>query len=203
MEQRTDEWFSARAGKVTASMVYAVAAKGRNGQYYKAREDYLNKLLCERLTNSPSESVNSRSLQHGRDLEPKARAIYIIETGNDVSEIGFIQHPEITGSGASPDGLVYPDGLVEIKCPTTAVHIGFLKNSKPKDEYFYQMQWQMACTGRKWCDFVSYDDRLPEHLSYKCIRINRDDDLIQEIETEVVSFLGELEQQIKELEEKC
>lgn len=200
MEQRTNEWFSARAGKVTASMVYAVAAKGRNGQYYKGREDYLNRLLCEKLTNSPSESVNSRSLQHGRDLEPKARAIYIIETGHDVNETGFIQHPEITGSGASPDGVVYPDGLVEIKCPTTAVHIDFLKNRKPKDEYFYQMQWQMECTGRQWCDFVSYDDRLPEHLAYRSIRIERDQEFIDGLKVEVIKFLNELEEAITELE---
>lgn len=201
MEQRTESWFRERAGKVTASKVFDVAAKNQKGAYYKAREDYLNKLLCERLTQSPTESRSSPEMQRGTDLEPKARAMYIIETGADVAETGFIPHPEIENSGASPDGLVYPDGLIEIKCPTTAVHIDFLRHKQPKPEYMYQMQWQMACTGRAWCDFVSYDDRLPEHLAFSSVRVPRDEAFIKTLESEVIKFLAELDEAVKELEQ--
>ena len=200
MQQRTDEWFAARLGKVTASRIADIMAKTKTG-YAASRKNYLFELLCERLSGQREEKFISASMQRGIDLEPKARAVYEIETGEWVEEVGFIPHPTIAMSGASPDGLIRDDGLIEIKCPNTAAHIEFLQTQKPKQEYIYQMQWQMACTGRKWCDFVSYDDRLPENLAYCSVHIPRDDDFIQSLEQEVEKFLAELEQKITHIQE--
>ena len=199
MEQRTDEWFEARLGKVTASRIYDVLSKTKSG-YSATRKNYMAQLLCERLTGNREESFKTAAMQRGNNIEPKARARYMLETGELVEETGFINHPTINMSGASPDGLVGEDGLIEIKCPNTATHLEFLRTKTPKPEYLLQMLWQMACTGRKWCDFVSYDDRLPEHLSFQMVRINRDDERIQEIEEEVQKFLHELDEQIAELD---
>ena len=200
MQQRTDEWFAARLGKVTASRIADIMAKTKTG-YAASRKNYLFELLCERLSGQREEKFISASMQRGIDLEPKARAVYEIETGEWVEEVGFIPHPTIAMSGASPDGLIRDDGLIEIKCPNTAAHIEFLQTQKPKQEYIYQMQWQMACTGRKWCDFVSYDDRLPENLAYRSVHIPRDDGFIQSLEQEVEKFLAELEQKITHIQE--
>lgn len=199
MEQRTDEWFKARLGKVTASRIGDIMAKTKSG-YGAARKNYMAQLLCERLTGMREETFVSAAMQRGTDLEAKARATYILTNGDLVEEIGFVEHPNIEMSGASPDGLVNDDGLIEIKCPNTATHLEFIRTKKPKSEYILQMQWQMACTGRSWCDFVSYDDRLPEKFAFYSIRLKRDDDLIKEIEAEVQKFLDELRGQLQILE---
>lgn len=199
MEQRTDEWFAARLGKVTASRIGDIMAKTKSG-YGAARKNYMAQLLCERLTGMREETFVSAAMQRGTDLEAKARATYILTNGDLVEEIGFVEHPNIEMSGASPDGLVNDDGLIEIKCPNTATHLEFIRTKKPKSEYILQMQWQMACTGRSWCDFVSYDDRLPEKFAFYSIRLKRDDDLIKEIEAEVQKFLDELNGTIQILE---
>lgn len=199
MEQRTDEWFAARLGKVTASRIGDIMAKTKSG-YGAARKNYMAQLLCERLTGMREETFVSAAMQRGTDLEAKARATYILTNGDLVEEIGFVEHPNIEMSGASPDGLVNDDGLIEIKCPNTATHLEFIRTKKPKSEYILQMQWQMACTGRSWCDFVSYDDRLPEKFAFRSIRLERDDDLIIEIEAEVQKFLDELRGQLQILE---
>ena len=199
MKQGTDEWRNARLGKVTASRIADIMGKTKTG-YKAARKNYMAQLICERLTGKAEEDFKSAPMQRGNDLEPVARAVYIIETGRDVEETGMVEHLAIAMSGASPDGLVDSDGLIEIKCPNTATHIDFLRSGEPKPEYMLQMLWQMACTGRQWCDFVSYDDRLPEHLAYRCIRIERDNDKIAEIEAEVIAFLAELNEQINQLE---
>lgn len=199
MEQRTDEWFNARLGKVTASRIGDIMAKTKSG-YGAARKNYMAQLLCERLTGMREDTFVSAAMQRGTDLEAKARATYILTNGDLVEEIGFVEHPNIEMSGASPDGLVNDDGLIEIKCPNTATHLEFIRTKKPKSEYILQMQWQMACTGRSWCDFVSYDDRLPEKFAFYSIRLERDDDLIKEIEAEVQKFLDELNGMIQILE---
>ena len=200
VQQGSPEWFAQRLGKVTASRIADVVGRVKNGSYGAGRKNYIAQLMCERLTGQSEDSYKSAPMQRGNELEPKARAVYMIETGNYVAEVGMIDHPEISMSGASPDGLVDSDGLIEIKCPNTATHIDFLRSGEPKPEYMLQMLWQMACTGRQWCDFVSYDDRLPEHLAYRCIRIKRDNDKIAEIEAEVIAFLAELNEQINQLE---
>ena len=202
-EQRTPEWFAERLGKITASRIADVAGKTKSGSYGAARKNYMAELLCQRLTGQQEEKFTSAAMQHGTDTEPTARAMYMLETGADVTETGFIHHPSIDMSGASPDGLVGEDGLIEIKCPNTATHLEFLQSRKPKHEYLLQMQWQMACTGRQWCDFVSYDDRLPEKLAYRCIRIPRDDKLVAELEEEAIKFLTELDETVRQLKEQA
>lgn len=196
--QGTPEWFEQRRGKVTASRIADLMAKTKSG-YSTSRQNYLMQLLCERLTGKVEEGYKSTAMQRGNDLEAEARNWYQLETGESVEEVSFIDHPEINFAGASPDGLVGAEGLIEIKCPNTATHIETLRKKEPIDRYYKQMQWQMAVTGRKWCDFVSFDNRLPDNLAYFCKRIPRDDAVIQEIEQEVQAFLLELDVTMAEL----
>lgn len=198
MQQRTDEWISARCGKVTASRVADVMATTKSGPA-AARKNYMMDLLCQRLTGNVEQGFNSAAMQRGTDLEPIARSAYEVDSGVMVIEVGLVDHPSIDWFGASPDGLVNDDGLVEIKCPNTATHIEFLRTGKPDGRYVWQMMAQMACTGRKWCDFVSFDDRLPEHLQYRKVRVERCEKTIEKMETEIRSFLAELETLINEL----
>ena len=163
MEQQTQEWFEARLGKVTASRVADVIAKTKTG-YSASRDNYMAQLICERLTGQKGESFTNAAMEHGTQTEPLARSAYENARNLLVKEVGFINHPRIEMSGASPDGLVGEDGLVEIKCPNTATHIETLLSGKVPTKYITQMQWQMLCCQRKWCDFVSFDNRLPEHL---------------------------------------
>ena len=195
MQQRTEEWLTARAGKVTASCLDDVMAAKTTAGY----QNYMAKLICERLTGRAEQTPVSAAMQRGTDLESLARDFYVVEMGAMVEEVGFYEHPSILNSGASPDGIIGTDGLIEIKCPNTATHIKTLESKKPALKYMRQMQWQMACTGRKWCDFVSFDDRLPEHLSFFCTRIERDDEMIAELEKSVTTFLNELEAKINKL----
>jgi len=195
MDQRTDEWFAARLGKVTASRIKDVLA----GKTTAARRNYLAQLVVERLTQKAPESFTNAAMQWGTDQEPFARAAYEAKTGVLVDETGLVDHPVIPMSGASPDGLVANDGLVEIKCPNTATHMDTLLTKTPDSDYVGQMQWHMACTGRKWCDFVSFDPRMPENLQLCVIRVNRDDKKIEEIEKEVIKFLSEIDQKITQL----
>jgi putative phage-type endonuclease len=132
-------------------------------------------------------------MQWGVETEPMARLAYEVETGAIVEQVGMINHPTIKMAGASPDGLVGDDGLIEIKCPNTATHIDTLENGTIKGEYLLQMQWQMACTGRIWCDFASYDPRVGHKSALKIIRVLRDDEKIKAITDEVIVFLESVE----------
>jgi putative phage-type endonuclease len=199
MEQRTDDWFQARLGKVTASRVADVVAKTKNG-YSASRENYMADLIVERLTGQKASSFSNAAMEWGTEQEPNARAAYSARTGELVEEVGFIDHPTIALSGASPDGLV-SEGIVEFKCPNTATHLEYLLAGKPPEKYVTQMQWQMACTGRPWCDFVSFDPRLPEHLQMLVVRVPRNEVRIIELEDEVRKFLAELDDKVKKLQE--
>lgn len=198
LEQRTDEWFSTRAGKVTASAIYRVMARTKSG-YGADRANYHAQLVAERLTGKPADSFTNAAMQWGVDMEANARAAYAEHIGDTVPEIGFIPHPRIDWSGASPDGLVGFDGLVEIKCPNTATHIATLTGAGIDRKYLLQMQWQMACAGRDWCDFVSYDPRMPVEMQLHVRRVERDDTLLAEIESEVVGFLAEVAATVDQL----
>lgn len=198
MDQRTDEWFSARLGKVTASRVADVVAKTKSG-WGASRANYMAELVAERLTGQKGQSFMTGAIQWGVDNEAGARGAYETERGVLVSEVGFIIHPSIPNSGASPDGLVEDDGLVEIKCPNTNTHLDFLLGGEISDRYILQMQWQMACTGRKWCDFVSYDPRMPKNMQLKIVRVPRDDGKIAQLVGDVKSFLDELDKKVKAL----
>jgi len=200
IEQGSPEWFAQRLGKVTASRVADVIAKTKTG-YSTSRDNYMAQLVCERMTNTVAESFTNSAMQHGVDTEPLARAAYEAHADVLVDEVAMITHPTIEDAGASPDGLVGDDGLLEIKCPNTATHIDTLLTQTVPGKYIMQMQWQMACTGRKWCDFVSFDPRLPTELQLFVKRINLDTDYVAMLEKEVVQFLTELDGKIKKLNE--
>jgi putative phage-type endonuclease len=198
--QGSPEWFLQRLGKVTASRVADVIAKTKTG-YSTSRENYLVEIALERLTGARQESYSNDAMKWGTETEPLARATYEATTGKFVDEVGMIAHPSIAMSGASPDGLVDDDGLIEIKCPNSATHAKTLMNKKPDGKYLTQMQWQMACTGRKWCDFISFDPRFPIHLQMFVIRVERDDEVIASLEKEVTAFLAEVDQTVQKLNE--
>ena len=200
MEQRSEEWFKARLGKVTASRVADVVARTKTG-YGASRANYMAELVCERLTGRATESFSNAAMAWGTETEPAARDAYSARTGELVTEVGFLCHPVIHQAGASPDGLVGTEGCVEIKCPTTAHHIQYLMDREPPQKYFYQMQWQMACAKAQWCDWVSYDPRMPEKLQLLVVRIPRDEDCIRMLEAEVQLFLDELDAKVNKLKE--
>jgi putative phage-type endonuclease len=198
MDQGSEEWFTIRIGKVTASRVADVIAKTKSG-YSASRDNYMAQLVCERLTGQKAEGFTNAAMQHGTETEPLARAAYEALKDVLVDEVGFVPHPSIEMSGASPDGLVGEDGLLEIKCPNTATHIDTLLSDSVPTKYFTQMQFQLACTGRKWCDFVSFDNRLPEELQLFVKRVPRDDTYIKLMEAEIVQFIAELDDKINKL----
>jgi len=198
MDQRTEEWFAARCGKVTASRVADIIAKTKTG-YSTSRENYLAQIVCERMTKKPAESYSNAAMIHGTETEPFARAAY--ESAKDVlvEEVGFVVHPLIEDAGASPDGLVGLFGLVEIKCPNTATHIDTLLTQTVPGKYITQMQWQMACCERQWCEFVSFDPRLPQDLQLFVKRVEFNQTYVAMLEEEVISFLEELEIKVAKL----
>lgn len=202
IQQGTDEWLALRCGKITASQISAVMSKGRGSAPSATRANYMAQLAAERLTGVTAEGFKNAAMDHGNETEPQARAIYSMERGVIVSEVAFVLHPDMPYAGASPDGLVGDDGMLEIKCPNTATHIATLRGASIKGGYQLQMQWQMACTGRKWCDFQSFDPRLPEYIQSHVTRVPRDEARIAEIITAVSLFEGELAEMVSDLEAK-
>jgi putative phage-type endonuclease len=193
IEQGTAEWKQQRCGKITASRIADVMAKTKSG-YGASRKTYMTELLVERVTGVPTEHYVNAAMQWGTDQEPNAREEYEVRYGVEVELVGYVSHPAIDFAGASPDGLVETEGMVEIKCPATATHIETILGGKVPRKYLLQMQWQMACTVRQWCDFASYDPRIDDaRLNLYCTRVQRDDALIAEIEAEVRQFEQELQ----------
>lgn len=196
--QGSDEWKALRLGKVTASRMADLLAKTKTG-YSASRANYMAQLIAERLTGTVAESYTNAAMQHGTDTEPEARAAYEFYQSVTVEEVAFVAHPSIDQAGCSPDGLVGSDGLVEIKCPNTATHLETLLGQSVPGKYEAQMQFQMACTGRQWCDFVSYDPRMPENMRMFVKRLARDDKRIKEIEAEIAGFLLEMSVKLSQL----
>ena len=193
IKQGTEEWHQIRLGKVTASRVSDVMSKIKSGES-AGRKNYKMDLVVERLTNTPTSSFTNAAMAWGTETEPLARMAYEVHSGNFVETVAFIQHPSIEWFGCSPDGLIGSEGNLEIKCPNTSTHIDYLLAGVPPAKYVPQMQTQMACTGRLWTDFVSYDPRLPPELQLFVVRLDRDEAYIQQIEAEVKQFLDEVEQ---------
>ena len=194
--QGSPEWLSERAGKVTASMVSAVLAKPETAGF----RDYQAQLVAEILTGKPQGSdYTNAHMAFGTEMEPLARSAYEAETGFSVDEVGFCQHPTIERAGASPDGLVGNSGLVEIKCPKVATHLAYLIAGVVPAGYKNQMMWQMACSGRDWCDFASFRPDLPEHLQLFIIRFKRDPERIKELEAAAIAFLDTVDKMINQL----
>lgn len=198
-DQRSDDWFTQRLGKVTASALHKVMARTKTGPGAD-RANYHAQLVTERLTGAQAENFVNAAMQWGIDTEDRARAAYEFKQGETVVETGFHDHPVIGMTGASPDGLVGDKGLLELKCPSSATHIATLTGSPIDRKYLLQMQWQMACCGRDWCDFASFDPRLPLPMQLHVRRVERDDALITELEDEVAKFLSEVAATVADLE---
>lgn len=197
--QGSDAWKAIRLGRVTASRVADVIAKTKSGPA-ASRANYQAQLIAERLTSETQESYQNAAMQWGIEKEPDARASYEFRNDVTVELIGFVVHPTIPMSGASPDGLVGTDGLVEFKCPLTATHIETLLGRSVPGKYITQCQWQMACKPeRKWCDYVSFDPRMPETMSYFVSRVHRDNRMIADLEAQVREFLSETERKLADL----
>jgi putative phage-type endonuclease len=200
-EQSSAEWLAARCGSLGASSIADMVAKTRTG-WGASRFNLAARIVCERLTGTPQDSYTNAAMQWGHDTEPQARAMYEFMRDAAVQQVGLVLHPSINKSHASPDGLVGDDGLIEIKCPNTATHIETLLSEDVEGKYVKQMQWQMACCGRAWCDFVSFDPRLPAEMQMFVQRVARDDEFIAELEREARAFLSEVEKTISTLSDK-
>lgn len=201
--QGSPEWLAARCGLVTASRIADVVAKDRTGKAWGvSRANYAAQLVCERLTGKVAETYTNAAMQWGTDHEPEARAAYQFEINKRVELVGFVLHPTIGMTGASPDGLVGDDGLVQFKCPETKKHLEYLQGAPIDGGYQKQMLWEMACTKRQVCDFVSFDPRMPESMKL-CIRpFPRDDVAIAQLEADVIEFLNEIRLTVHRLRSK-
>ena len=204
IEQRTEEWFQQRLGKVTASRISDVIAKTKTG-VSTSRQNYLIQLVSERLTGKKGDSYVNQAMLDWIEREDAARSLYMLNKDVDVTEVGFFDHPVIKNSGASPDGAVNAEeegkyaGLIEIKCPIETTHTNTLMSKSVPSKYIPQMQWQLACTGAKWVDFISYNPNFPVELQLFVSKVDRDNDYIAELEAEVVKFLDEVDQTILKL----
>lgn len=196
--QGSPEWLQLRCGKATASRIADIIARTKSG-YSASRKNYEAQLIAERLTGNIESGFTSGAMQWGTDTEPRAREAYQFITDTQVELVGFVDHPRIAMSGASPDGLVNNDGLVEIKCPNTATHLETLESEKVPAKYNTQIQWQLACTDRAWCDFVSFDPRLPETMRMFKKRVERDQTFIDEVELAVTEFLNIIDEKVAKL----
>lgn len=203
MEQGSDEWIAARVGKLGASMVADATARDRSGKGWGVtRAKLVARLAAERLTGRPTETYKSAAMERGNEVEPQARDFYEFVHGSTVERVGLVLHPVIEGAQASPDGLVGTDGLVEIKCPEMNTHLATLLGAPIDGGYIKQMQWQMACTGRAWCDFASFDPRWPPEMQLHVRRVERDPVMIAELEAHVREFLAEVERTVSLLSER-
>ena len=201
IQQGSEAWHQMRLGKVTASRVADLLAKTKTGPS-ASRGNYLIELALQRVTKTIEESYTNAAMEWGTQTEPQARVAYEVKTGNFVDQVAFIDHPTIAGFGCSPDGIVGSDGLIEIKCPNSATHWSYIKANEPPNKYFIQMQAQMAVTGAKWCDFVSFDPRMPERSQLLVVRVMRDPEYILYMEAEISSFLKEVEKEVQLMEKR-
>jgi len=202
IEQGTEAWKLSRAGKATASRIADVIAKTKSGPS-ASRTNYEAQLICERLTGTVAEGYTNAAMQHGIDTEPQARAAYEFMHNVDVVLAEFVDHPTIANAGASPDGYVGSDGLLEIKAPQPAAHLETLLSQKVPTKYLTQIAWQLASTERAWCDYVSYNPNFPAHLQMFVKRVHRDNAYIAELEAEVRAFLRDVDAKVAQLQPKA
>ena len=195
VEQGSPEWFQMRLGKVTASRVADILAKTKTGPS-ASRQNYLIELALQRTTGIIQESYSNAAMEWGTQTEPQARVAYEVRTNNFVDQLAFVDHPSIAWFGCSPDGLVSDRGLVEIKCPNSPTHWEYFKAKKAPNKYVIQMQAQMAVTGRDWCDFVSFDPRMPDRSQLLIAQVPKDPEFILFMETEIKQFLSEVEVEV-------
>jgi putative phage-type endonuclease len=199
IEQGSPEWIALRIGKATASRIADICRRTQKGGLAASHERYLVEVLTERLTGRPHMVPVSADMEWGTRTEPMAAAAFALQARGRVEKVAFVDHPTIPMAGASPDRLVGDDGLAEIKCPRTETHVALMISGRIDPDYVVQMQWQMACTGRAWCDFVSFDPRLPEAMRLVVIRVPRDEKRIAAIEDDVRLFLDDVARKVEGL----
>ena len=198
--QGSEEWLKARCGSLGASRLHDALARTKGG-WGASRKNLVVEKAVERLTGLPADGFTNGAMQWGIDHEDEARAAYAFMAGNTVETVGLFTHPDIPFTHASPDGLVGDDGMVEIKCPQSATHAEYLLSRQIPDKYLLQIFWQMECTGRRWCDFVSYDPRFPDDLKIFILRVERDDERLNVVREEVQDFLAEVSEMVTKLKE--
>ena len=196
VEQRTQPWFDARLGRATGSRARDIVAAIKTGEA-AARRDYRLQLVVERLTNKlEDDGFVSKEMQRGTDLEPEAFAAYEADTGNLARRTGFVQHDDLM-AGCSLDGDVDDfTGIVEIKCPKSATHFGYLQSDKAPASHLAQITHNLWVSGAQWCDFVSYDDRFPEGLRLVVRRVWAKDLDIEGYAAKVVALLDEVDRDV-------
>jgi len=199
MEQKSPEWFAARLGSLGSSRIAEATATIKSGGYGAGRDRVLADLVCEQITGASAEGFKSFAMVQGIEREPAGREAYLrhINKGRFddeimIKEIGLVRHPKIAWAHASPDGLVGKDGLLELKCPERHTHYDTLRTEKVPEQYVKQVQWQLTCTGRKWCDFASYNPDWPEPMQLWVRRLHRDPEMIKKLESEATIFVHEL-----------
>lgn len=202
LQSDRDAWAAARVGCLSASKMGDMLAKTQKG-WGASRANYAAQLVAERLTGAASENYTNAAMQWGLDKEPEARAAYEFRIDKRTAPAAWVRHPSLDWAGASPDGFVGDDGLVEFKCPNTATHIETLLGAGIPEKYRWQMQWQMACANRAWCDFVSYDPRMPENMRFFIRRFEREQESIAMLEREAAAFLVEISDTVAALQKRC
>jgi putative phage-type endonuclease len=198
--QGTPEWKQERCGMITASRMSDVMAEVAKGEA-AVRRNYRAQLVAERMSGKPTDGFVSYAMAQGTEREPLARMAYEATTGNIVREVGYLPHGKINASGASCDGFVGDLGLVEIKCPIPSTHIQYIITGEIPNEYRLQMAWQMSVTGRKWCDWVSFNPDFDEDEQLVVIRYFRDESLIHKLEVAVGKFDEEVNSEIQRVKE--
>lgn len=199
IEQESPEWIVARVGCVTASRMADLMTKRKDGKEAAPRYNYRMELVIENLTGRAADHYVSPAMEWGLETQKEARGAYEVEKGVDLAPGGLWIHDKLPRFAASPDYLLGTDGLVETKCPMSATHLEYLIAGEIPEDYQWQMLAQMACTGRQYCDFVSFDPRLPEDLQLFVKRFPRDEGLIAAMELEVRQFLQEVDEFIEKV----
>lgn len=207
MEQRTEEWYQARLGKVGASEIAKIINKKKDGSPYQQEEDLLIQKVAERLTGKKTDTYTNLAMQNGIDREPDARKLYELVTKNKVEEVGFIPHPTIAMSGCSPDGIVFnqanlPTYVLEIKSPSDTTHTKTLMDKKLPSQYKPQVQFQMACTGAIKVDFVSYNPNFEPKQQMVLVEVTKDNEYIEKMEASLKEFLTKVDDMVNEIKEK-
>lgn len=202
MQQRDAEWFAMRAGKFTGSRFCDLMARTKSGPS-TSRANLIATLAVERLTGMCVETFSNAAMQRGTDMEPEARAAYEVTAGVMVQEVAWIQHPDVAAVGASPDGLIGADGILEIKCPAAmAKHLDAIRTGSHAVEYKWQCQGLLWVSGRHYVDICSYDPRWPEKLQLAITRVERDESAIEDLRAECEKAERELQRIVDELRER-
>jgi putative phage-type endonuclease len=198
-EQGSAQWLAVRSGRITASRICDVMAVLKRGGESADRRNYRMALVAERLTGQSEQHYVSPEMLWGTEQEQFARTAYELQNEVMTDQVGFVLHPTLDYSGASPDSLVGDLGGLELKCPKTTTHLAYMMAGQVPEEYQHQMQWNMACADREWWDFASYDPRLPEGLRLFKARLPRDEGHIAEITEEVIRLNSEVEEILRRL----